>query len=81
MINRVFLTDCEVCQVLDISTSTLGRIINRFVRGGSGKRTYGEEIDLSEARPLVIGGYRRWSVSALASCLGITREELLARLS
>lgn len=69
--------------VLEISCATLSRILGGFLRGGKAKRTTfaDREIDLAAAKPVKVGGYRRWNADELARILGITREDLERRLS
>lgn len=78
---RIYLTDKEVAELLEISTSTLSRIMSGFVRGGSHRKTNAESIDLRDAKPVSFGGNRRWRTSELARILNMTEEELLDRLS
>lgn len=79
---RVYLTDKEVSTVLEVSQQTLYRILGGFVRGGARRATLAErEIDLSSAKPERVGGYRRWNAERLAAVLGITKDELLARIA
>lgn len=83
MARRVFLTDKEVASVLELSCATLSRILGGFARGGAGSRvTFADrEIRLADAKPVRVGGYRRWSIKELASVLGIGADEIEKRLS
>ena len=80
---RIFITDKEVAQVLEISCATLSRILGGFTRGGtSGRATFASrDIDLTAAKPVKVGGYRRWNVDRLARILGVSREDLERRLA
>lgn len=79
---RIYMTDKEVASVLEITPMTLYRIMRRFVRGGRKRETIGAyNIDIHDAEPASFGGYRRWNVNKLAKVLGITKEELLDRIS
>ena len=78
---RIYITDKEVAGVLEISTSTLSRIMRGFVRGGEHRKTNAEAIDLKDAKPVSFGGQRRWRTSELARILNMTEEELLDCLS
>lgn len=77
---RLYITDKEVAAVMEISEKTLSRILHGFHRDGK-RETAGVRIDLAAANPRIVGGYRRWSVSSLASVLGMTEEQILARLA
>lgn len=79
MAKRIYLTDKEVCTVLEVSDKTLSRMLNGFfcktpVRGA-------KRIDIREAEPDAINGSRRWRLNKLASILGVTPEEIERRIS
>ena len=78
MANRIFLTDKEVCTVLEVSDKTLSRMLNGFFckapRGA-------KRVDIREAEPDAINGARRWRLHKLASILGVTPEEIERRIS
>lgn len=79
---RIYLTDKEVASAIEVSQSTLGRIVRGWIRGGRGRKTASSRtINLNDAKPETFGGFRRWKVSSLARVLGITEDELLRRVS
>ena len=80
MAKRLFLTDKEVGAVVEMSPTTISRIVS----GASAGRKYrvrGRVVDLMDADPEQIGCARRWKVDRVASVLGISVEELIERIS
>lgn len=79
---RIYMTDKEVASVLEVTPMTLYRMLRRFIRGGDKKTTIAsKQIDINDAKPESFGGYRRWKVENLAKVLGISKQELLDRIS
>lgn len=50
--SREVWLDCDVAEYMKVCVRTVKRIVNEGAREG--------EIDLARARPVVIGGMRRW---------------------
>lgn len=72
---RIYLTDADMIRILEISHSTLSRIIHGVNRDGR------YSVDLRKANPQVVGCSRRWKVDEVARVLRITPDEIMARLS
>ena len=82
MSGRIYLTDKEVANVLEMSAQNLSRIVCKFCRGGKVRRTnFSVSRNIMDAKPESFGGFRRWKVSKVASVLGISEDELLRRIS
>jgi hypothetical protein len=80
MAKRLFLTDKEVGAVVELSPTTISRIVSGAFAGRK-YRVRGRVVDLMDADPEQIGGARRWKVDRVASVLGISVEELIERIS
>ena len=75
---RIFLTDKEVAAAVETSEKSLYRMLAGFTPRGV---RADNRINLNDAKPVCINGRRRWRVSAVASVLGVTVEELERRIS
>ncbi len=74
---RVYMTDKEVCALLLITPQTLWRILTGYRRGGKFRHTFGAVVNIADAKPETLGGFRRWKIANVAKVLGITEEEIL----
>ena len=77
MPKRLFITDKELATLLEVSPKTLYRALTRAPL----RRDYPRQIDLSNLKPVVVCGTRRWQVSAVAAVLAVTADEIEARLA
>ena len=76
---RIFLSDKEVACVLEVSVKSLYRMLRGFYI--KGKVCGDRRLDIKSAAPTVVNGMRRWNINRLARVLGVTPEEIEARVS
>ena len=77
MPKRLFITDKELARLLEVSPKTLYRSLSRAPL----RRDYPRQLDLADLKPVIVCGTRRWRVSAVADALGVSPDEIEARLA